>query len=241
VRANIQRACSWCGIITALCFFGGFAIAGFLPPPPPTLGADELAAIYRENHTSIMIGMMVWMVSGMFMTFFIGILAEQVRRIEGSPRCLYFAQVAAGALNIVFFTVPPTLVIVTAYRPDRLPELTYVLNDLSWIVAILPWPGASAQSLAVGLAILADTSRKPIFPRWTGYYSIFCGIGFVLGTGLIFVTTGPFTWRGVFPFWFDGSIFFIWFFVMHYALLRAIRTDPKNLPTVAFQDSSIPN
>jgi hypothetical protein len=228
MRAGIQRFCSWCGIITALSFFGGFAIAGFLPPPHPMTPPDDLVAIYRDNLVAIRIGMIIWMSSGMFMAFFIGILSEQMRRIESAPSCLYFAQTAAGALNTVFFCVPPAMVLATAYRLERPVEVTYGLNDLSWVVGVLPWAGACAQSFAVGLAILADTNPQPLFARWIGYYNLFCGFAFFLGTGLVFVRQGPFIWRGLFPFWFDGSLFFIWFFIMHIAILRAIKNDPKN-------------
>jgi MFS family permease len=229
MRQSIQNFCSWCGVITAFAFFGGFVIAGFFPPPSPSLSPSQVDALYQQHHTTIMCGMMVWMISGLFMSFFIGIVAEQIKRIPGSPPALSFAQIAAGALNIVFFVVPPTCIIITAYRPERAPELTYLLNDFSWIIAILPWPGASAECLAIGLAILADIGSKPVFPRWIGWYNIFCAVGFVLGTGLIFVTSGPFAWNSIFPFWFDGSIFFIWFFIMHWGLLKAIKSDPANL------------
>ncbi len=227
---TVQKFCSWCAILTGLTFFGGFVIGGFFPPPPPSLPQDQVVAMYQTHQNSIMIGMMVWMASTVFMCFFSGVLSEQLRRIPGAPPALSYAQLASAAVNMIFFIVPPTLFIVTAYRPDRPPELTYMLNDFSWIMAVLPWPGATAQSLAVGLAILVDTGAKPIFPRWTGWYNIFCALAYMVGTGLIFVKSGPFAWNSIFPFWFAGSVFFIWFVIMHFSLLEAFKSDPANKP-----------
>lgn len=99
------------------------------------------------------------------------------------------------------------------------------MNDLSWIVTILPWPAASAQCLSIGLAVLSDTGKEKLFQPWVGWYNVFCAISFITGTGLIFVTTGPFAWNSVFPFWYAGIVFFVWFFVMHFALMKAIKKD----------------
>lgn len=220
--STIRRLCSWSGIATALTFFGGFVIAGFFPPPGPAMTAVDVDALFESRRLPILLGMMVWMLSGMFMCFFIGVLAEYLRKIPGAPPALSYAQIAAGALNVVFFVVPPALLIVAAFRPGRSAELTYLLYDLGWIMAILPWPGATAQSAAIGLAILSDTGSRPVFPRWMGWYNLYCALGYITGTGLIFVTRGPFAWNSVFPFWFAGTLFFAWFFVMHYGLLRAI-------------------
>jgi len=58
---------------------------------------------------------------------------------------------------------------VTAYRPERAPEMTHLLNGHlmdrlhGGVRPVRVW------AVAVGLAILSDTTSTPIYPRWSGF------------------------------------------------------------------------
>ena len=70
------------------------------------------------------------------------------------------------------------LFIVTAFRPSRSPEITQTLNDMSWIMLVMPWPPLLTQSYA--FAIFTDPQEQKLFPRWLAYVNIWAPIVFSL-------------------------------------------------------------
>jgi len=169
---TIQRACAWSGIACISLFFLAFILAGWVPPPSPSLSQADVVAHYQQNATGIRAGMDLMMIGGMFLLPTVGLISHHLRRIPNLPVALPYAQIAAGATNSMFIFIPATMFLVTAYRPDRPPELTYLLNDMSWIFAVLPWPPAFMQSLVIAVAILADGGAVKIFPRWVGWLNL---------------------------------------------------------------------
>jgi hypothetical protein len=127
----------------------------------------------------------------------------------------------------MFFFIPAGLFLVTAYRPDRSPELTYLMNDMCWIMAVIPWGPAFIQNIIIAVAALTDKSPQPIFPRWLAYLNIWVSIAYIPGGLLPFFKSGPFAWNGIFVFWLAGSVFIIWFVAMTAMLLKAIDRQEK--------------
>jgi len=224
---TIQRACAWSAVVCIVLFFLSFIIAGFLPVPSPSLGQADVVAMYQLHATGIRAGMLVMMIAGMFLLPPVGLISHHMRRIPGLPVALPYAQLGLGAASAMFFFIPAVLFLVTAYRPDRPPELTYLMNDMSWIFAVLPWPPAFMQNVVIAVAILADGGVKKIFPRWVGWLNIFVALGFVPGSLLVFVKTGPFAWNGVITFGLAGTVFLVWFLVMTWARLRAVKDEER--------------
>jgi len=224
---TIQRACAWSGIVCIVLFFLAFIIAGFLPIPSPSLSQAAVVEIYQLHATGIRTGMLVMMIAGMFLLPMVGLISHHMRRIPDLPVALPYAQLSLGAAGAMFFFLPAMMFLVTAYRPDRPPELTYLMNDLSWIFAVLPWPPAFMQNVVIAVGILADGGVKKIFPRWVGWLNIWIALGFVPGSLLVFVTTGPFAWNGVITFGLAGTVFLIWFLVMTWALLKAVGDEER--------------
>jgi hypothetical protein len=220
---NVQRLCAWSGVVAVLLFFAAFLVAGFLPLPSPSFSVAQVVAEYTQNSTRILCGMVFMMVSGMFVAPLVGVISQQMDRMEGVPSALSYAQITAGAVGILFFLIPSLLFIITAYRPDRPGDLTMLMNDASWITTVLPWPPAFIENVVIGLAILMD--RAAVFPRWVGWMNFLIASSFVLGTPLIFVTSGPFAWNGVMAFMVPGTTFAAWFIIMTWALLRAVRLE----------------
>lgn len=224
MHSRTQAVFAWSGPFAVALFFIGLVIAQFFPPPSPSLDAETVAALYRENTTAIRIGMVFFLISGVFTAPFVALISLNIRRIEGSRTPLIaYAQLAAGSAGIVFFVLPAILFLLTAYRPERSLEMTQTLNDLSWFVTIIAYPCNWMQCILTGLAIFSDKRAQPLFPRWLGYFNFWVALLFLPGSLLAFVYSGPFAWNGLFAFWIPGAAFGGWYIAMTLMMLKAIK------------------
>ena len=83
------------------------------------------------------------------------------------------------------------------FRPERPAELTKLVNDLSYVMLILPWPPILGQLGALVVAIFNDRNSEPVFPRWLGYFDLWVGFLLLPASMIIFFKTGPFAWTGI--------------------------------------------
>lgn len=220
-----QRLCAWGAIAALVLFFAAIVISGFFPPPSPSLSQEQVVAHYQQHQYRILAGMVLMLISGMFYAPLVGVISAQLKRIPGLTPALVHTQTSAGTAGITFFLVPAVLFLVTAYRPERAPELTYLMNDLAWIMLVIPWPTFFMQNLAIGVSILCDRRPQAVFPRWLAYFNFWVALGFVPGALLPFFKHGPLAWNGLLVFWLAGSVFAVWFIVMTVSLLRAIKRE----------------
>ena len=186
--------------------------------------------MYQGNTTGIRTGMLLMMISSMFISPMVAVISQHLRRMEGVSRLMTFTQLSSGSVGILFFNIPAVLFLITAFRPDRMPELTYLMNDASWIVTVMVWPPAFMQNLSIGVAILQDKSANPIFPRWLGFFQFWVCLLFVPGSFVPFFKTGPFAWNGLLSFWVAGIAFTLWYIVMLVMLLKAIKRQEQETP-----------
>jgi hypothetical protein len=114
------------------------------------------------------------------------------------------------------------LFIGASFRPERTPELTMLVNDLSYVMLILPWPPILGQLGAIAVAVLNDRRAEPVWPRWVAYYSIWVGVLLLPASLIIFFKTGPFAWTGIVGFWIPAAVFGTWYLVMTKLLLKAV-------------------
>ena len=222
---TFQRICAWSGVICVALFFGAFVLADFIPPLSPSMSAGAVAAHYRGHTTGIRAGACLMLLSGMFYAAYTAVISGQMRRIPGIHPTVVYTQLAAGAFACLTFLVPPMLFMVAAFRPDRAPEQTQLLNDLSWIFLVIPWPPFMTQNFTFAFAIFSDGSRRPLFPRWLAYLDVWAPISFTPGIALPFFKTGPLAWNGMFVFWIPASVFIIQFICNTTLLLTAIRSE----------------
>jgi hypothetical protein len=232
-QMTFQRICAFGGIVCLLLFFGGFVAAGFLPPLAPDASAAEIAAHYRDHTRGIRFGAGLIFLSSMFYAWFTAVISGQMRRIPGVHPTVVNAQQTAGAFACVTFLLPALLFAVTAFRPDRSPDATLWLNDMSWIILVMPWPPFMAQYFAFAFAIFADTRPQPLFPRWLAYFNIWAELMFTPAIILPFFKTGPFAWNGVFVFWIPATVFGALFIVNTIWLLKAINSEASETVTTA--------
>ena len=222
-QMTYQRFCAWAGIVCVTLFFGAFALAGFIPPLKPSMSAEEIASHYQDHTTGIRVGACLMLLSGMFYAAYTAVISAQMQRIPGVHRSVYYTQMTAGAFACVTFLVPAVLFLVTAFRPDRDPETTQLLNDMSWIFLVLPWPPFMAQNYSFAFAIVSDERERPLFPRWLAYVNVWAPLVFSPALLLPFFKTGAFSWAGLFVIWIPAFVFIAQFVANVAMLLRAIR------------------
>ena len=227
----IQKVCAWSGVACILFMFTGLVVAGFLPPMPTSWSQAEVAAHYRENANAIRAGAALVAVASMFYVAFTAVFSGQMRRIPGMHPTVVYTQLAGGTLGCLTFLVPGLLFVVTAFRPERSPELTMMLNDMSWILIIMPFPPFMVQNFAFAYAIFSDKRQQPLFPRWLGYVNIWVPIMFIPVVIVPFFRSGPFAWSGIFGFWVPAISFGLQFITNMIFILRAInRPESEDAP-----------
>lgn len=223
MNKKLQMACVWCGPLFVVMLFGGIILAGMMPPPSPHDGPQQVADFWRNHTDQTRIGLLLLLIGGGVSGPYSAMLCVMLRRMEGgrdSP--MTFVQLIGGATGMIAVCFPAMIFMVAAFRPDRSPELTVILNDFAWIPFIVNFPPALLQCLAISGAVLTDKSETPVFPRWVGYYNLWTATGFIPAGLLIFFKHGPFAWNGVFPFWLAATLFGTWFLVMSFMMGKAV-------------------
>lgn len=225
---RIQVFCAWCGPAFVVLLFGGWGImGGLIPLIPPSQTAQYVAGIYADGATLHRIGLILGMI-GVFLTipYFLAI-SMQMRRMERRVPILSILQFASGIIVTVVLMIPMLLFIGASFRPERTPELTMLVNDLSYVMLILPWPPIFGQLGAIAVAVLNDRRAEPVWPRWVAYYSIWVGVLLLPASLIIFFKTGPFAWTGIVGFWIPAAVFGTWYLVMTKLLLGSIRQEAE--------------
>jgi hypothetical protein len=217
-----QKTGAWCGFVFAALLGAGLLTAGFVPPPSPSLGADEVAAIYQSHTALIRIGMLLAVLSNVFYLPFIASISVQMRRMQGVGLTPVYLQLGAGSIGTVLLLLPELGFLLTAFRPERSPQLTMLLNDAAWLFFLTPFPTFVAQNCGIAWGILGDQRTQPVFPRWVAFLNLWTAL-LLIPAGLAFVfKTGPFAWNGLFSFWLPAGVFFAWLLVMASLLLKSV-------------------
>ena len=224
-QMNFQRVCAWCGIACVVLFFLGLLAGGLIPLPSPGWSASQVASFYQRHATGVRFGSGLILMSGMFYLPYTAVMSAQMRRMKGVHPAAHYAQLASGSVAAFTFFLPGMFLAVTAFRPERSPDLTLLLSDMSLIILVMPWPPFMAQSFAFAFGILTDRGRSPVFPRWLAYLNIAAQIIFVPGLALPFFKSGPFAWNGLLVFWIPAVAFGIQFVANTAMLLKAIRRE----------------
>jgi hypothetical protein len=219
----------------ALFVVGMVGFADFVPPPSPAASAEEIAAIFRDNANGIRFGMVLVFLATVVFFFYGAEIAHQTRRIVGASRALSYVQIATVSAAALIIDIPVMVWWVAAFRPERSAESIQLLNDVAWMIFIVGFVPYVAWAFAVGLAILSDVAPEPIFPRWSGYLSIFVGLAQIPPVMLVFFKTGPFAWDGLISWWVPAVDFFGWAVVMIILTAKAARREGEDPQFVAEQ------
>jgi hypothetical protein len=216
-----EKICALGGPFCALFLGAGLLLAGFVPPPSPRLAAPEIAVLYRDHALLIRVGMILALVGFAGYTALVGAISAQMRRLEGVGPLPAYLQLGAGSIGVLTVMFPVMIFAITAFRPERDPQLTQLLNDVGWLLIIPAFPTFSAQFGGIALGVLRDRAARPVFPRWCAYFNLWVALLFMPGGLAYLFRSGPFAWNGLFSFWLAAAAFFAWLLVMPYLLLRA--------------------
>mgnify|MGYP001614015868 CR=1 FL=1 len=222
MNATSQRICVWFAGLFCVVFGLGLVFPGFLPPTHPSLGAEAIAAMYRDNAQSMRFGFILLQASSAMTAPFVAVMAVQMKRIEGQHSPWTYTQLITGGCGVLILLLPSTIWITAAFRAERAPEDVLLLNDLAWLLLTPTFACLCVQVLAIGMAVLGDKRPQPIFPRWFGFLNLWV-VFLSLPAGMIaFFRTGPFAWNGLISFWMVAVVFFAWLIITVVLLLKAI-------------------
>lgn len=219
-RSKIQMLGLWMGAgYMATILVGWALIAGFVPPPPPTTSVEQVTALFQSDYTRIRIGMVFVMLSAFLFCPFAAVLSQVLARIEDGAGVLSYTALMGSIGNMVLTFYPAIWWLVAAYRPDRAPDLIYLMNDMAWLQFIGGLTIYLGMPFGVGVAAFCDTSPTPAFPRWFGWYTVLITLLMFPDQLLFFFHTGPFTWSGIFAMWLPVGVFTTWIILL-FVLLR---------------------
>lgn len=217
-----QKLCIYSGIaFMALFAIGWVLIGGLLPPIPPSAGAEAVAAFYQTDTWKIKLGLILAALSVAFYFPWVTALSIQLKRIEGDSPHMAWVQLISGCVGAVIIYLALFFWMVATFRPDRDPNITYIVNDLGWLIFTSTVAPFLIQFIALGLGILADKRSAPPLPHWLGFYSLVSASLFLPAAFIFFFKSGPFAWDGLICFWLPLVDFFIWMIVMTIYMLKA--------------------
>jgi len=225
-----QKICTFCGPAGFAAFgIGVWPLARFLPPLPPSAGAEEIAAIYRSNTIGILLGSAFLMLGVSLLMAFFAQWAVLLKRIEGERAPYATTEIICAAFVSVLFFTPAIFWSVAAFRPERSAESILLLNDIAWIMLVVPAFPGFVQMMAIGLAVLGDSNPQPVFPRWVGFATLWVAVLFVPACVVALFKHGPFAWNGLLSFWIPAGITGLWANGMVFPMLKAIASQPNSV------------
>jgi hypothetical protein len=208
----IHKLSLWSVVLFGLAFGIGWAVLpGLIPPFPPTLTPEQIAAKYAERTTQMRIGMsLLWLFAVTLMPWSFAV-AAQIRRIEGDQAVLAPFFGTLGAVIVLSAVMPAWGWLVIAYRPEMSPQLVHLINDFIWIMFI-GWVSPTLfMAVTLAIATFVDRSPTPVFPRWFGYFNCWVATLDLGGAMVVFFKSGPFAWNGLFAFWLPLIVISVWF------------------------------
>lgn len=219
-----QQICTLSGPVGFALFpLGIWPLAHFLPPLSPASSAAEIAAIYSDNTIGIRLGAILVMFAASLFAPFFAMVSVLMKRMEGPATPYALTQIITATIVVTCFFIGPMLFTVTAFRPERAPELTLLMNDFAWIMLVTPGAPAFVQTLAIGFAILGDRNAVPILPRWSGYFSLWVAVLFLPAALAVMFKTGPFAWNGILAFWIPAALVGLWSNIMAFLMIKALK------------------
>jgi hypothetical protein len=225
---RIQLLCAWCGPVFLVLFLVGFwVVGGLVPPPSATDSAAQIASFYRANADQLRVGLLLLLIAAPLLVPFVVLLTLQLKRSDPRLAPLAYTQLLLGVVTMLELLLPVVLMGAAAFRPDRSPDSTQLLNDTAFTILLWAFSVPTLEFAVIGLAILMDRSERPLFPRWAGYFDLGVAVIFAFGAPTLFVKSGAFGWDGALAFWAVLASFGLWVMVTFMTMRRAIERQPE--------------
>lgn len=229
-NVRYQRLCIWCGVGFMVLFFIALILAGFIPPPAPTMTGAELLEQFRGNEIGTKLMMPIALVAAGLAIPWNGLISAHILRIEQGNKALPILAITSfggGILNNLFFFLPFVFWAAAYYRVDRAPEVFLMISDMAWLEVVMMFSPAVVQNICIALAGFADKSANPVFPRWCCFAMLWIALLLAPGCLAIFFFTGPFSWNGLIVFWIPATVFGLSIQILAYVMLRYAKIQGK--------------
>ncbi|BDB44939.1 MULTISPECIES: hypothetical protein [Mycobacterium] len=215
----------WTLPVTVVIWIAAFVLfPGFNPPMSPTMSAEQVAAFYRDpaHLPEIRYSMIVFNWFGVCLVPILTLIVLQIRRMAHRTPIFSYAMLGCVAGGPSLFLVANVCWLLAAFRPERSPELTQLLNDFAWITFTMLVPFLIGQCVILALAIYFDDNSRPIFPRWVAVFNLLVAAALVPATFVGLSLSGPLAWDGVLSFWLKNIAIGVWVVVMGVVLRAAV-------------------
>lgn len=160
---------------------------------------------------------------GVMLIPFFMVIVVQMKRMATQSHVFAYCYLTAVVSGATVFALANIFYLVAAFRPERNPELTLLLNDMAWITFIAPVGMIVGQNLLLGLAVYFDRGPNPVFPRWVGHFSIATALAIAPAAMASIVKTGPLAWDGLLSFWLRNGAYAAFLIVMFFVVRAALR------------------
>jgi hypothetical protein len=224
-RTDGELILLWTLPAVALLWLSAFLLfPGFVQPMSPTMSAEEVAAFYRdpENLPRIRYSMILfnWFAVGLIPL--LALIVLQIRRMAHRTPIFSYGIIACAAGGPTIFLMANLFWLLAAFRPERDPELTLLLNDLAWVTFSSQVGFLIAQSVILALAIYLDREARPVFARWVAHFNLGIAAALVPAAFVGLAVEGPIAWDGLLSFWVRNFGIGVWIAVMGVVLGRTI-------------------
>ncbi|HVL02092.1 MAG TPA: hypothetical protein VM553_19880 [Dongiaceae bacterium] len=224
MQTKDQRICLWIAPFFGLLFvFAFWNFQGFFPPMSPTMSAEEVAAFYRDHLGHIRSSMILCNVIGVSLIPFFTVIVVQMMRMNNASRVFSYSYLIAVINGGTLFALADLAWLNAAYRPDRDPQLTMLLNDLAWFAFITPVGFVLVQNFCLAMAVYLDKGPAPIFPRWVAHFNIVTALLMAPSAFALMYKTGPLAWDGAISFWLHIATYALYIAVMFFVLRSAVQ------------------
>ena len=220
---RIERLCAWSGFAMIACCFTAYVPSHLVPVLPAGISAEELEAFLIANKYPLLMGMVVQLFGGtsFLWTWCVG-LAYSLKRHANAQPLLVYLMVAMGGAATMVGVICGCFGSLMVFRVGEVsPEIPQMAYDMFWFFFLIPWPPFTLWALLAGVAILSDTRENPVFPRWSGYMSLWAGLVEAPAALCVFYKTGPFSYNGAITWWVPTVSFFFWVVVMAVLMIKA--------------------
>jgi hypothetical protein len=221
MRMSAQLVSLWMAAVFGVILLAAFLLfPGFFPPMPPDMTAGQVAAFYARHQAMIRLSMVTVNFCGIMLMPFFMVIVYQMKRMATPTQVLAYACLSAVVSGATLIALADLFWLVAAFRPDRDPQVTQLLNDLAWITFTVPVGMIIAQMVTLALAIRLDDQPRPVFPRWVAAFNIAIAVAVAPSAFAAVFHTGPLAWNGAVSFWLRVCAYVLYVAVM-FAVVRA--------------------
>jgi hypothetical protein len=230
MRLSAQLVSLWLAAVFGVILLAAFLLfPGFFPPMPPDMTAQQVAAFYVRHQAMIRLSMVTVNFCGIMLMPFFMVIVYQMKRMATPTQVLAYAYLSAVVGGATLIALADLFWLVAAFRPDRDPQLTQLLNDLAWIVFTVPVGMIIAQLLTLAFAIWLDAGPRPVFPRWVAAVNVVVAVAVAPSAFAAVFHSGPLAWNGAVSFWLRVCAYALYVAVMFAVVYAAVLREAEGV------------